>query len=368
MRRAMNSRRTSEHVRYAIILLAALLALALAAFAVWHLPGFVRALRAIEAIDPIPAGAASAPAVLLVRLSDGDEPSPMRVDTFFPAHLSSRAMQERLPLILYMPGWGSRARDSDVLLRRLAAAGYIVVAIDDVAHDRPSASESERDRKARTAEFDLSSAEGIDGFVATADRKADLAIVKLSRVLDAIVGSGRPLTSVAGALAQADPARVAAMGFSFGGTVAAGMLVRDRRVRAAINLDGWIYGAAANADVEKPYLVFSSTNSLPFAKLGSAHRNAFAMDALSTERQQRLLNRPTSSLVVLQGTLHGDYSDALHGAGRWSQWRPWHPPLADPKLVRETVDRSVLDFLAKHVKAVGTTEGAGASSTGRNAP
>lgn len=333
---------------------------------VWHGRGLLIALA------PVPAAQLRSMAVeklvvpIGVRAEAGDREVRIDVRVFVGANWKHHPRDAKFPALLYMPAWGGRATDNDVLLERLGGEGYLVFAIDDVAFDALDPRESEATRAARTPSMDLSSPDGIAGFVQRADRKADLAVEKMSAVLDGIMS--RRSAQFSDLLAKVDPARIAVMGFSFGGAAATEALKRDPRIVAGINLEGWIYGRMASFQVDKPYLMLGSTNAMPLFALGVTRRNIFAMNDLHFDRIRRQLERPDSRFVEISGTLHGDFSDGLHGAGRWTQWRPWHPPLADPKIVREKVDGMILGFLAQHVKAAGKTDGSGAPAIDRKAP
>jgi dienelactone hydrolase len=316
------------------------------AFGVWHGKGLVIAFGTVPAV-PLRAGTVDQLVVSVgVQATSPAEPY-VRTDLrmFVDADWRRRPRDAKFPVVLYLPGWGGKATDSDVLLNRLGGAGYMVFAIDDVAFDPLNSAESEAGRTARTSLIDLSSPDGISSFVQKSDLKSDLAVEKLSAVLDGILA--RRSNDFPDLLARVDPARIAVVGFSFGGAVATEALKRDSRIVAAINLDGWIYGRMAAYQVDKPYLMLGSTNSTPPLPLGVIRRNVFAMNDLHLDRIRRQLELPDSRFAEISGTLHGDFSDGLHGAGRWTLWRPWHPPLADPTLVRATIDSNVLGFLAK---------------------
>jgi predicted dienelactone hydrolase len=53
-------------------------------------------------------------------------------------------------------------------------------------------------------------------------------------------------------------ARVGVLGHSLGGATAAQVMHDDRRVRAGVNLDGALYGPAAAAGLDRPFLLFAA--------------------------------------------------------------------------------------------------------------
>lgn len=279
------------------------------------------------------------------------------------------SMAGTLPGVVYIPGWGARA-DDRVLPTRIAAQGYIVIAIDDIAHDEvdpvragPVAAgpaESPAEREARLAPISLAGPDGLERFKTIADLRVQLQSAKVIRLLDALEAARRARDPRFADLACGP---VAVVGYSFGGSTALDLLHRDARVAAAVNLDGWVFGEAAYRATDKPYLAFSSTNSAPTMAIGAERRNVLAMDAISDRRQAEQLSVAKSRMIVLSGTLHGDYSDNLHGGGRWTEWRPWKAPLADPALTRARIDTEVLSFLDRNIKSHRrTASSAGGSS------
>lgn len=341
-------------------LVTAVLAVAVVAFALWHGPGLRLALR-----PQAPVKAGNPPLVEVIDLSVVADASQSAQRTYEVRAFVSQGWRSSLgirtlPVVFYMPGWGGRPLDSDALLEAIARDGYLVLAVADVAHDAPEPGESAEIRQARVAPLDLFDARGVDPLMRAADLKADLAARKISRLIDTLgsaqSGAGTEL------LMLADVNRIAAIGFSFGGSAAAAALLADRRVAAAVNLDGWSFGSMAGQAVDKPFLLFKSTNSLPPVEFGTARRNTWAAERISRAREQAQLAMPQSRLVTIRGTLHGDYSDQLHGGERWKEWRPWQAPLAKPAVVRATIDSAILEFLASRVK-VATAVGRAASSS-----
>mgnify|MGYP003393004543 CR=1 FL=1 len=347
-------------------LVATALTVAVLAFAVWHGPGLWLALRPQPSVKTANAGSVEVFDITVV-VADAFSPTQRAypVRAFVSRGWRRNSAAGSLPVVFYMPGWGGRPLDSGTLLQAIANDGYLVLAVADVAHDAPEPGESSAVRLARQAPLDLSDARGVDQLMRAADLKADLAARKISRLIDTLgsaqSGAGTEL------LMLADVNRIAAIGFSFGGSAAAAALVGDRRVAAAVNLDGWSFGSTAGQAVDKPLLTFKSTNSMPPVEYGAARRNTWVIERISLAREQAQAAMPQSRSIVIQGSLHGDYSDLLHGPDRWTQWRPWHLPLADPTVVRETIDRNVLGFLEKHVKAARTAERSGAAATVRDA-
>ena len=159
------------------------------------------------------------------------------------------------PVVLYSPGLGGDRGTSTALVEELAAHGYIVVTIDHT-HD---ASEVEFPG----GRVEVAALPEIDDQViaqAAAVRAADtrfvldqLAVLNAGRNPDA---GNRPLPR--GLRGAFDLDRVGMFGHSLGGSTAAATMHDEPRLKAGVNLDGTLVGAAAVAGSDRPFLLLSS--------------------------------------------------------------------------------------------------------------
>ncbi len=113
----------------------------------------------------------------------------------------ARPAPGRFPVLISAPGQGYPAFDNSVMAELLASHGFVVVASPSMGPDGRDMPDSPRaiDAESRDLEF-------LAGFVQT--------------------------------LPQADPDRIAAIGFSLGGAPAALFALRNARVKALVSLDG----------------------------------------------------------------------------------------------------------------------------------
>ena len=102
-------------------------------------------------------------------------------------------------------------------------------------------------------------------------------------------------------------------GFSFGGAVAAEACWADHRFRAALNMDGWLFGHAAEAGIAQPILMLSDDTPLPdAADLASPRpetRFTAALTLADSQRVAAMMARSGGVRVTIQGTRHGNFSD-----------------------------------------------------------
>ncbi|WIM99261.1 hydrolase [Actinoplanes oblitus] len=156
------------------------------------------------------------------------------------------------PVVLYSPGLGGDRGTSTALVEDLAAHGYIVVTIDHT-HDA-----SEVEFPGGRVEVSAIPPEIDDQVIAqvVAVREADTRFV-LDQLAALNAGAGRrPLPP--GLRGAFDLNRVGMFGHSLGGSTAAATMHDDRRLKAGVNLDGTLVGAAAVAGSDRPFLLLSS--------------------------------------------------------------------------------------------------------------
>jgi len=210
------------------------------------------------------------------------------------AQLDVGATRGPFPLLLYIPGWGGTRGENTALAEFLAARGYVIAALDD--------------REAAPA-LDFSTPAQVVRTQQRADAKVDRLAAGASRELADLV-HGTTLGAI-----PIDPTRIGLVGYSFGGAVAAETACRDARVRAAVNLDGWMFGSAARAGVPRPYLVIGT--GLPQL---DATRTPWAASAglsfeqrFDRENERRIiagLEHHGGYFACIDGTRHAAFSDA----------------------------------------------------------
>lgn len=192
----------------------------------------------------------------------------------------------RAPVIIYVPGLGGRWFHNTALAQDLASHGYAVVAIDDTQS---------------SIGFDFSSARGIQRTLIEGDRKVELQARDVKSVLDALAKLDAAPSGVLSQRLLLE--RVGVLGFSFGGAVAAEVARTDRRVAAAVDLDGSIFGHVRRDGVSKPFLFMTGRNEI---------ENVFEanFDRENSRALIRGLERHGGYYTTVDGMDHLNFSDA----------------------------------------------------------
>ncbi|MGW1994557.1 alpha/beta hydrolase [Embleya sp. NPDC001921] len=162
------------------------------------------------------------------------------------AHSNAPALTDRRPVLLYSPGGGDPRGTGTGLAEELASRGYVVVSVDhpgDAAVVEFPVDMAGRDDRVRWTVFRFDPRTDPGMFrTAIATRIADTRFV-LDRLAVLAAGgnpdpTGAPLPD--GLHRALDLRRVGVYGHSAGGTTAAGTMYEDRRVAAAVNLEGYL--------------------------------------------------------------------------------------------------------------------------------
>ena len=243
------------------------------------------------------------------------------------------------PIVFYFAGWDGFRFENTALCEDLASHGFAVIALDDVTHETPSPA-------ALSGPLDLSSDSAIVETVERAARKRRYGARRVSDLLDRLLTSRSPLpVQIARRL---DGTRVAAIGYSFGGAMAYDVARTDSRIRAAINLDGWLFTNQKQVSTggHVPYLLIGSPDGFAPAGLVSPDpliRNTTNFDDRDWRLQRSLLERGGAS-VLISGTTHASFKDNVaHGI----TWRT-HATI-DPDRVARIVSRYTLAFLDREL-------------------
>ncbi|WP_067491131.1 alpha/beta hydrolase family protein [Nocardia ignorata] len=173
-----------------------------------------------------------------------------RIDTHAYADVPVSQARQRWPVVLFSPGYGAPRAFYSGLVADLAARGFVVLAVD---HPYEAAVTELADGTiAHTVET-----MPVDDPRFMVERQA-IRTADLRFVLDQISG-GTDLGPLADRL---DLTHISAIGHSFGGAAALSALSADRRLVAAANLDGTLYGDLPQRTIDRPVLILESDREI----------------------------------------------------------------------------------------------------------
>jgi predicted dienelactone hydrolase len=233
------------------------------------------------------------------------------------------------PILLFSPMWGGGRTDYTTFYEALASHGFVVAAMEHV--------------KDLNGPFLGASREQYREADALARRRAEDA----AYVLDQLTKQNEsdPDKLLTGRL---DLSRVGILGHSFGGAAAAEACWLDPRFKAAIDLDGNLYGEVGDAGASQPFFSVRSDSKRPTeAELNAAdphERLGNQMEDLDWKRKTAWLVQRGGYELMIRKTLHLNYSD-----------RPLFSPIKrlsgggdiDPRRVLRIVNAYILAFFER---------------------
>lgn len=209
-------------------------------------------------------------------------------------------------VLIYNHALLSTASDNTLLMEALASHGYVIVSIrhedqrDEYAslHENLSEAEKARDQenfKKLGADIDRNARAALS--LQTYQASKTLPVIVRRRALDTeyvIDGLNSILNTIPGCMNRTcvDENKIGLVGLSLGGAVATELCKSDQRCRAAVNLDGGIFGTNIQAPVTIPYLML-------YSELNEGG-NDFIKDASGQTYEEH----------TFKGAMHLDFHDA----------------------------------------------------------
>ncbi len=222
------------------------------------------------------------------------------------ARVAAPALQQKFPLILYSHGLNRNRFEAVSRMEMLASHGFVVVAVD-----HPYGADFVRFPDGRIERF--VNKRNWDDSLADIDRKRlerlNIWVADLAFVLDRLqIEPDYPWRS-------ADLNRVAAAGFSNGGSAALLLAQRDARIRAAVNLDGTPRGEVVDAGMRQPVMMMQSeppqATDGQLAQWGITREQFHAPMEQLQRRMQTIADNASAPAYILRitGTQHANFTD-----------------------------------------------------------
>lgn len=276
-----------------------------------------------------------------------------KAQAFPDAPLSPR--EEVYPVVVFAPGYGGSNFMYAAFAEELASRGYIVAGVQHPYFTLFPTRLS--DGRVAGGMFDAGAAGDwaqseklIQGILVKDVRFAIDRLERLNQGADEVGGpDGAP--SFANRM---DFSRLGMMGHSFGGTVAAQTMDADPRIRAGINMDGFLYGKKLHDGLDRPFMYMFTGLTDRFENMGLTEaewggKQTFAIPsaeeyaAMAREQadRHRLLLQNGGYNVLFPKAEHFDFSDAalyspLLGSGNTRE-------------LHDTVNELALAFFEQHL-------------------
>jgi dienelactone hydrolase len=228
-----------------------------------------------------------------------------------------------LPTLIFSPGFGALPSHYSTLLAQWAREGYLVIAIAHPVFINPDQMEL----------YDAS----------------NMVARQLVRTVDHILKERHPPESP---FSRVDPERIGLVGHSVGGSAAAQAAAWDSRVRAAMDLDGTIFGDVVHTGMRQPFFLMRKRYRIDPNDPPQFFEHR---DQGNLHEDSVLVHTPTMYWLTVDAMDHMAFTDSD------SPWRK--PPLAsgsaavddDTKSaarIQEIATRFVLDFFGHYLSGM----------------
>ncbi len=205
------------------------------------------------------------------------------------------------PVLMFSPGFGAPIRFYSTLLTELASRGFVVAVVDHPYSQTVSFFPDDSVITANAAGSDMSTSQGLSLILNTWVEDTIVALDHLSEL-----NESDPV--LAGAF---DLDHVGAFGHSFGGATAANVSLVDDRVLASINMDGEVFGDAAQG-VTKPFMVMTSPTDFSDEDLAAVGMTRQDLEDYRVKFDNSVNGALSASeapyWLSIAGTLHSTYS------------------------------------------------------------
>jgi len=205
------------------------------------------------------------------------------------------------PVLMFSPGFGAPIRFYSTLLTELASRGFAVVVVDHPYSQTVALFPDDSVITANAAGSNLSTPQALSLILNTWIEDTIYALDHLSELNEV-----DPVLAGAFALDH-----VGALGHSFGGATAANVSLVDDRVLASINMDGEVFGDAAQG-VTKPFMIMTSPTDFSDEDLAAVGMTRQEFEDSMAEFNNSINGALSASEapyhLSIAGTLHSTYS------------------------------------------------------------
>lgn len=273
------------------------------------------------------------------------------VKTHAYSNIQLSSKEQKYPVLIFSHGMTGFRGQNTFQVEELASYGYIVVGID---HPYDAAATVYPD--GREILIKMPSPSGFEAL----DRHMSLWTDDVSFILDQLeqLNKQDDQELFTGRL---DLDRIGMFGHSYGGATAAQMLLKDSRIKAAINMDGTLYGdPMPSTGLTKPYLQMNGEKSIDKSEFDNKLDQAIAQSGKTKEEYEEFweetVRRRTNALqgggytMTIPHTSHMSFTD-------FHLFSPLLPNQGeDPRLVQRIINEVSVAFFDQYLKGAPNNE------------
>jgi dienelactone hydrolase len=211
----------------------------------------------------------------------------------------AEVMEGKHPVVVFGPMWGGRRTQDTFLAEELASHGYVVAAVDHPGNaGRVEMSDGTVVKSTMAGALSDVEATGAAGIEALWAKELAVWARDVEFVLDEMEGADWLRGRV-------DMEWVGALGHSFGGSASMALLGADKRVKCAVNMDGWTFNGLAKRTTQAVMFVYEGSGEARGRNAGAEGK----LDADDNAAVDASLARFGGLRAYGAGTQHLDFTD-----------------------------------------------------------
>jgi predicted dienelactone hydrolase len=213
------------------------------------------------------------------------------------------------PVVLYTPSWSGYRTDNTFQTEELASHGFVVIGLEHPCSVPLAVYPSGRVIHSNLSADYTSSDTALATLLRVGEEQLVLRTQDIQFVLDRLPQINQHQL-FDGAL---DLNRIGIFGHSFGGAAAAQACAIDRRLKAGMNMDGLLFGSAAQHGASQPFLFMQSDYARPtaaeLASTDGSLRRSKQTDEWGYQQRDRWFRDWGGENLTLLGSAHMNFTD-----------------------------------------------------------
>ncbi|GIN86007.1 carboxylic ester hydrolase [Heyndrickxia sporothermodurans] len=241
--------------------------------------------------------------------------------------------KETFPLLLFVHGMGLYKNQNTFQLEELASQGYVVVALNITGDAATTVFPNGKRVDSTEIEYSNNS---LDKHIKIWEQDASFVIDEVMK--GDFDKNFKPIAKII------NNDKIGMLGHSIGGATSTQMLVKDDRVKAAINMDGGLYGDPIPKNGPgKPFFLMNGETTIDFMKDANDQESK---DLHELYLRNKVIGKPGVYTTIIPKANHSSFTDIASFSPIMNESG------ADVKAIYQLINEMVLGFFDKNLKGV----------------